>query len=563
MSFWSCITDPLGCAAHGTGSAAIAAVVPSAWDAICKSFAQAAAELLGAFGKAFAALPDVNPASAGISGVYGMSLALAAFVAALLVFGQIIRTAWTQDGSGLAQAVTGTGKAIIAWLATAAVATASLAASDEITQWIVRQTFGSQQALAVRLGDIVNWAEVAGDPGQIGVGASLLLVFAVIGIVLTIVLWFELLLRNAALAVLIAMSPIAAAGQVSETTRVWWQRTCSAAVQLIILKPVIALVFAVGFGMAGTSQGIEALLAGLLVLGLAVFAWPVIARFFTFATIQASSSGLATALGFAAGRMSSGSGQTAGVNPQQWSLSAEQRTMAAHEGTSGGGMSASGAASSGAAPAGPSAGTDGGASGGSGGGAGAVAAGVGFALNAANRIGSMLAGRMEQTAGHAGMHGAYPYSTVGGSGQRVGSARPGQAPEAAPAGEEASPSEAAPPANAAPSPAADPPASAGEPPAASSSTEPGAQSAGGQASGAAEPVGNTPPPLGDIPPSAADAPPRVGETPEPDSEPAPPQPPQAPPPPPAIPGGIGSEPGSVPGGLEPPGGDTTEGEDQP
>jgi hypothetical protein len=127
-------------------------------------------------------------------------------------------------------------------------------------------------------------------------GLSLLMVLALAGIVLVVVLWVELLLRNAAIAVLIAMSPIAAAGQVSEATKTWWPRMVSATVQLIILKPIIALVFAVGFGMAGQSSGIPALLQGLLVLALAVFAWPVIARFFTFATIQAASSGLSTAL---------------------------------------------------------------------------------------------------------------------------------------------------------------------------------------------------------------------------------------------------------------------------
>jgi hypothetical protein len=516
MSIASCFNNPVLCAKQAvTGT--VSAAVPDAWDAICKSFAQAAAELLQAFAKAFAALPDVNPAAAGISGVYGMSLALAAVVAALLVFGQIIRTAWTQDGSGIAQAVTGTGKAVIAWLATAAVATASLAASDEVTQWIVRETFGSQQALAVRLGDIVNWAQVAGDPGQLGVGASLLLVFAVIGIVLTIVLWFELLLRNAALAVLIAMSPLAAAGQVSETTKVWWQRTVSAAVQLIILKPVIALVFAVGFGMAGTSNGIEALLAGLLVLALAVFAWPVIARFFTFATIQSSSSGLATALGFAAGRVTSGSGQPSGMDPQQWSLGAEQRTMAARGGISGDGMPAGpgGSMPGGVSGGGPAGVSGGGASGG--GAAGSVAAGIGFALDAANRVGSMLAGRMEQTAGHAGMHGAYPYSTVGGSGRRSGPARSGQGPQGAAADQ----AEAAPPASAAPSPG--------------DASTAGEQPSGGQPPATADPAGGGPP--------------WAGDTPGPDSE---PMALQVPPAPPALPEAMGTAQGSGPEDAGPP-----------
>src|SRR6202035_4561143 len=173
--------------------------------------------------------------------------------------------------------------------------------------------------------------EVTGQPGQVLLSGSLLLIFALIGIALVIVLWFELLLRNAAIAVLVATSPIAAAGQASEATKQWWGRTGSATAQLIILKPVIALVFAVGFGMAGTSSGVTSLLAGLLILALAVFSWPVIARFFTFGSVQASSAGLATVLGFLAGQASQsggGRGSTSGVNPDQWSLAAENRTMA-------------------------------------------------------------------------------------------------------------------------------------------------------------------------------------------------------------------------------------------
>ena len=48
---------------------------------------------------------------------------------------------------------------------------------------VVDQSFGSQQALADRLATIVNWAGVTGDPGQAILGGSLLLVFALIGIV--------------------------------------------------------------------------------------------------------------------------------------------------------------------------------------------------------------------------------------------------------------------------------------------------------------------------------------------------------------------------------------------
>jgi hypothetical protein len=422
MTTRNCLLDPLGCLTSAAGSGASDAAT-TAWDAICKSFADAAAELLKAFGQAFATLPTVNLETAGISSVYGISLAIAAVVAALLVFAGVIRTAWTHDGSGIAHAVTGIGKAVLAWMVTAAVATAALEASDQITRLVVAESFGSQQALADRLGTIVNWAEVTGQPGQVLLSASLLLIFALIGIALVIVLWFELLLRNAAIAVLVATSPIAAAGQASEATKAWWARTGSATGQLIILKPVIALVFAVGFGMAGTSSGVTSLLAGLLILALAVFSWPVIARFFTFGSVQASSAGLATVLGFLAGQASQsggGRGGTSGVNPDQWSLAAENRTM---------GGRAQGAAGTDSAVPGAATGAGGGAGGGSAGaadgGAGAAAlAGIGFALQKAQQTGTALAGRMEQTAAHGGMQGAYPYSTVS-SGQRAAPPHPG------------------------------------------------------------------------------------------------------------------------------------------
>lgn len=433
-----CVLNLVTCLQQGSGNA-VRSAATSAWDAVCKSFADAAAGLLKAFGQAFAALPSVSLASAGISSAYATCLAIAATVAALLVFGQVIRTAWTHDGSGLAQALSGVAKAVLAWLLTASVATAALEASDGITRFIVDQSFGSQQALSDRLATIVNWAEVTGYPGQAILGGSGLLIIALAGIVLVIVLWFELLLRNAAIAVLIAISPVAAAGQASEATRSWWTRTASATVQLIILKPVIALVFAVGFGMAGSSSGVGQLLAGLLILALAAFSWPVIARFFTFASVQASSSGLATALGFALGMASRpGGGGTAGVSPDQWSMAAENRTMAGrgHAAGAGNGLP-SGGTGAGTATL-PGAAATGGASGAgaSGGGSGAAAlAGVGFALQKAHQVGAALSGRMEQTAAHAGMPGAYPYSTVSG-GQRLsprsrgeGAAGPPAAPD--------------------------------------------------------------------------------------------------------------------------------------
>jgi len=406
-----CPVNPLDCASHAVtaiGAGLVGGFVSSAWQQVCQSFADAAASLLKEFAKAFAAIPDPDLATAGIKSVYGISLGIAAIVAALLLTGQVIRTGFTHDGSAVVTGLTGLAKAALAFTLTIAVGTAALAAADDITSVIVQQSFGSQQALSAKLGGLFG-ATALGSANP-AIPAALLLIFGILGILLVIVLWFELLLRNAAIAVLIATSPLAAAGQLSETTKSWWLKLVSATIQLIILKPVIALVFAVGLNLAGESGTVENLLEGMLVLVLAVFAWPAVARFFAFASVQvAGTAGLGTLLGFAAGRASAGSGASggggiAGVEPSEFSRRAEQHTMSAGGGLLPGAAMDAGAAGAGAAAAGP---------------AGIALAGARFAQKAVNS----LTGHMEQMAGHAGMPNANPYAQPAGTPRSQGTGR--------------------------------------------------------------------------------------------------------------------------------------------
>ncbi|SEG49059.1 hypothetical protein SAMN04489712_105512 [Thermomonospora echinospora] len=343
----------------------------SAFDAIVRSFISAANTLLEAFAKAFVAIPPIDLDSPGITGIYGTSLGLATVVAALLLLGQVIRTAVTQDGSALAQGVVGLIKAALAILLTVAITGTALRASDELTDYIVVRSFGSTRALTDKLAHLIVWNQTQG----LAEASALLLILAVVGIVLTLVLWFELLLRNAAIAALVATSPIAAAGLVTESTRQWWTKTAVATAQLIVLKPVIALVFALGFGMTGQSKDIQGLLAGMLILLLAVFAWPAIARFFSFASAAVGgSTGFGALLGAAAGHTGGGSGRApAGVEPDQFSREAEARTMATFGGGRGGGA------------VGPA----------------ALMAGVQTAQKVINSLGRGI----DQTAAHAGMSG--------------------------------------------------------------------------------------------------------------------------------------------------------------
>lgn len=403
--------DPLVCAASEVIGGGVSSVANSAWDAICNSFASAANALLSAFAKMFVAIPPVDLNSPGIKTVYGICLGIAAVIAVLLLLGQVIRTVITHDGSALATGIIGIAKAALAFMLTLVIASAALTAADDITAYIVNQSFGSSSALAYKIANLMPFAASGNPAGGVTIAASLILLLSIVGILLIIVLWFEMLLRNAAIAVLVATSPIAASGLLSDATKSWWPKLVSATAQLIILKPVIALVFALGFAMTGQSQDIETLLAGMLVLLLAVVAWPVIARFFTFATVQAGgSAGLGMMLGFAAGRVGGGGGAPAGIAPDEFSMAAEARTMGAAGG--GSGATAAGAAG-GAAAAGIPA---------------LVAAGV----QAAHRAVGALSGQMEQMAGHAGIAPAFPAGYGGGSARSGGGSGGGQSGAQAP-----------------------------------------------------------------------------------------------------------------------------------
>lgn len=429
-SLADCVSSVIG----SVGGGIAGGVVSSAWQQVCQSFADAASSLLKEFAQAFTAIPDPDLLAGGIRSVFGISLGVAAVVAVLLLIGQVIRTGWTHDGSAISAGLAGLAKAALAVLLTFAVAAAALAAADGVTSLIVVKSFGSgqgatlavaQQELSKRLGELFGGTALAGG-GNPGVPAALLLVFGIAGILLVVVLWFELLLRNAAIAVLIATSPVAAAGQLSETTRSWWHKLVSATVQLIILKPVIALVFAVGLNLTAQPGTIENLLEGMLVLVLAVFAWPAVARFFSFASVQvAGTAGLGTLVGFAAGRAAAGAGATAGVEPSQFSRRAEQRTMAARSGDDAAGPPVLPGGLPGSSPllAGAGGARDGAAAGAgtaaAAGPAGAVIAGAQMAQRTVNA----LTGRMEQMAGHAGMANANPYAQPAGAPRYPASAR--------------------------------------------------------------------------------------------------------------------------------------------
>src|SRR5260221_13540893 len=106
------LTDVTGCLGPSVGGQASAAGTQG-WDAICQSFATAAQQLLGSFANSFASIPPVDLSYSGVRSVYGLSLEIAALIAAVLLMSQVIRTVLVHDGSAIAQGLIGVGKAAL------------------------------------------------------------------------------------------------------------------------------------------------------------------------------------------------------------------------------------------------------------------------------------------------------------------------------------------------------------------------------------------------------------------------------------------------------------------
>lgn len=275
-----CSAINLVCKARNGITGAVTGVVEGAFEHMCRAFADAGAAVLEAVAEAFLTASTINLGKAGIDRILVVTTSIAMSVALLLLTGQVIRTGLTMRGEHLAHGLVGVGKAALATACVFSVATLLLLVADQLSELIMAETFGSTEAFADRFANAVALTGANGT-GFV-VPAALMLVFGLLSVIVGAILFGEMLFRHAAIVVIVAVSPIAAAGMVAGGTAGWWRKLVTAGVQLIFLKPLIVLVFAIGFGVAGESDDILGVLAGLVTLTLAAVAWPALASMCTW-----------------------------------------------------------------------------------------------------------------------------------------------------------------------------------------------------------------------------------------------------------------------------------------
>jgi len=99
---------------------------------------------------------------------------------------------------------------------------------------------------------------------------------------------FENVMRAATIYLLLAVIPITAAGLLSGNTSSWYWKTSHWMMAAIAMKPVMALALALGVGIAGGGQGLAAVIVGLAVLFVALFAPLALFRLFAFSSEKAT-----------------------------------------------------------------------------------------------------------------------------------------------------------------------------------------------------------------------------------------------------------------------------------
>ncbi|WIY05542.1 hypothetical protein QRX60_17445 [Amycolatopsis mongoliensis] len=218
----------------------------------------------------------VSTTDGPVSVLWPMTLWISGVIALGMFFWQIITTV-LHGGRGFVRLITGPIQYGIALAVTVGVVAAFLAAADGLTEAILSTGLrvgnfrdalnmtGFTDALSDEVKNIV--LGLAGTFGVIPAGLG----FA-----------FEAVFREAAIYVVVATIPIAAAGLVAEVTARWYWKVVRWGLVAIVMKPALAFVLVLAVAIVGGAQGLSGLLAGIGVLFLALFVPLVLFKLFAF-----------------------------------------------------------------------------------------------------------------------------------------------------------------------------------------------------------------------------------------------------------------------------------------
>lgn len=152
---------------------------------------------------------------------------------------------------------------------------------------------------------------VAVATGTAGAGLLIPVLFGLVMVAAQVALMY---FRVAALVVLAALLPLAAAGTATDTGMRWFQRMLATTFAFILYKPIAAICYAAGLWlMQEDTDGMTGFIAAVMLLGVAVLAMPVLVKMMApvAASATGSGGGPAAAASVAAGAMAGPKGAAA------------------------------------------------------------------------------------------------------------------------------------------------------------------------------------------------------------------------------------------------------------
>ncbi len=154
------------------------------------------------------------------------------------------------------------------------------------------------------------------DP--LGQSGFLKFFIALLAAAAAVVLWLEMLMRAAAVYIVVLMLPLAFAAMVWPARRIWAMRIAELLVALIVAKFVIVAILALGGAALGPAGGTTGLMIGLVLVTLAAFSPWAMLRLIPLAELASGAAGHLRAEAPAAfGRLNTITGETAG-RPLGW-----------------------------------------------------------------------------------------------------------------------------------------------------------------------------------------------------------------------------------------------------
>jgi hypothetical protein len=250
------------------------------------------------------------------SSAYLRMAALAALLTLPFLFAAAVQALIRSDLAMLLRAAFGYLPLAVLLVAIAAPMTMLLlAASDEMSNLVAAAAGRSSASLLTTTGRFSAILQVTGGSLFLGIVMGVLLLATAIAVTL------ELVVREAAVYVVVLMLPLAFAALVWPARRVWAARLLELLVALILSKFVIVAVLALaGSGIAQISGfGIGAALAGTALLALAAFSPLVLMRLLPFAELAGAAGGGGVLLpGAAQGTKALLAGELAGGSVEGW-----------------------------------------------------------------------------------------------------------------------------------------------------------------------------------------------------------------------------------------------------